>query len=546
MQPLGADDPRTVGGYRLLRRLGAGGMGRVYLARSASGRTVAVKTVYPHFAADEQFRERFRREVASAMRVGGSGPPRGEAPRSATAWTAPVLDADPDANVPWVATGYVAGPPLQQAVAEHGALPEAAVRALGAGLAEALEQVHGLGLLHRDVKPSNVLLALEGPRLIDFGIARAMDATASLTSSGVSIGSPGYMSPEQVLGRGVAEPTDVFSLGAVLVYAATGAPPFLGDASAVLLYKVVHEEPELDGLGGGLRDLVASCLAKDPAERPEPAAIVRRLAGGQDESGGRYDAGGTDGAGRLVRAEWPPSSVVEEVSHAAALLDLEPDDADGPLGPAHANASGPVPFTRSSEGPAGPGSTPESPPESTSGALAEQVTADAVRSGEDEQKPGRRSRRRLSCTLTVSVACVLGIALTTTWLWPQTHGADSGPVTTGDVPKEFLGTWQGDQTFTDSGAPAGEMRITIKQGRKGQRIAVGRSDLVGMKCRGDHYLVSASPHRLVTKSTEESGSAVCVGSDHETFTLHGDRTLEHVSADSSGENGSKGTLRKLR
>ncbi|HCA85508.1 MAG TPA: serine/threonine protein kinase, partial [Streptomyces sp.] len=160
MQPLHADDPRTIGPYRLLRRLGSGGMGRVYLGRSAGGRTVAVKVVHPHFAADERFRARFRLEVDSARRVGGD-------------WTAPVLDAGPDAPVPWVATGYVAGPALSRAVTDAGPLPEHTVRTLGAGLAEALAAVHGLGLVHRDVQPSNVLLTVDGPRLIDFGIARA-------------------------------------------------------------------------------------------------------------------------------------------------------------------------------------------------------------------------------------------------------------------------------------------------------------------------------------------------------------------------------------
>ncbi|CAM5475870.1 Serine/threonine-protein kinase PknD [Streptomyces microflavus] len=184
MQPLEAGEPHTIGAYRLLGRLGAGGMGRVYLGRSAGGRTVAVKVVHPHFALDEQFRARFRREVESARRIGAQ-------------WTAPVLDADPDAPVPWVATGYVAGPPLSQAITEHGPLPEHAVRTLGAGLAEALHVVHGQGIVHRDVKPSNVLLALDGPRLIDFGIARALGATVSLTSTGVSVGArpPADMAP---------------------------------------------------------------------------------------------------------------------------------------------------------------------------------------------------------------------------------------------------------------------------------------------------------------------------------------------------------------
>ncbi|MDG4864194.1 serine/threonine-protein kinase, partial [Streptomyces sp. T-3] len=268
MQPLEAGEPTVIGPYRLLGRLGAGGMGRVYLGRNSGGRTVAIKVVHPHFALDEEFRARFRREVEAARRVGG-------------AWTAPVLDADPEASVPWVATGYVAGPSLSQAVGERGALPSLpghSVRVLGAGLAESLAAVHALGLVHRDVKPSNVLLTLDGPRLIDFGIARATDGTASLTSTGVSIGSPGYMAPEQILGKGVTGASDVFSLGAVLAYAATGQSPFSGDSSAALLYKVVHEEPEITLPEGDLRDVVSACLRKDPGARPAPGEVARRLA----------------------------------------------------------------------------------------------------------------------------------------------------------------------------------------------------------------------------------------------------------------------------
>lgn len=268
MQPLGVDEPTVVGPYRLLGRLGSGGMGRVYLGRSTGGRTVAVKIVHPHFALDEEFRARFRREVEAARRVGG-------------AWTAPVLDADPEAPVPWVATGYAAGPSLAAAVADSRRASGPFRTSPGQpSLAEALSAVHALGLVHRDVKPSNVLLTLDGPLLIDFGIARATDGTASLTSTGVSVGSPGYMSPEQILGKTVAGPADIFSLGALLVYAATGEPPFPGDSSASLLYKVVHEEPRLGSLEGELRQLVAECLAKDPAERPTrvtwPGASPRR------------------------------------------------------------------------------------------------------------------------------------------------------------------------------------------------------------------------------------------------------------------------------
>uniref|UniRef100_UPI000A970E5B serine/threonine-protein kinase n=1 Tax=Streptomyces torulosus TaxID=68276 RepID=UPI000A970E5B len=306
MQPLDVGEPTVVGPYRLLGRLGSGGMGRVYLGRSAGGRTVAVKVVHPHFALDEEFRARFRREVEAARRVGG-------------AWTAPVLDADPEASVPWVAIGYAAGPSLSAAVADGGPLPEHTVRVLGAGLAEALSAVHALGLVHRDVKPSNVLLTVDGPLLIDFGIARATDGTASLTSTGVSIGSPGYMSPEQILGHGVTGAADVFSLGAVLAYAATGESPFPGDSSAALLYKVVHEPPRLDGLRGDLHDLVERCLAKEPGARPAPDEIARALA--------------PDGAARLVTAGWLPGSLVEQVGRSAVqLLNLDATE-PGPSGP---------------------------------------------------------------------------------------------------------------------------------------------------------------------------------------------------------------------
>ncbi|MET7286269.1 protein kinase [Streptomyces sp. NPDC005573] len=347
MQPLGADEPAAIGPYRLLGRLGSGGMGRVYLGRSAGGRTVAVKIVHPHYALDEQFRARFRREVEAARRVGG-------------AWTAPVLDADPEAAVPWVATGYAAGPSLAAAVTDGGPLPARTVRALGAGLAEALTAVHELGLVHRDVKPSNILLTLDGPLLIDFGIARATDGTASLTSTGVSVGSPGYMAPEQILGRTATGAADVFSLGAVLVYAATGLPPFPGDSSAALLYKVVHEEPELGSLGGELREVAVACLAKDPAARPAPAALARGLA--------------PEGAARLVTAGWLPGALVEQVSRSAVqLLNLEAvgEAPSGPVG--FSSPSVPAPSVPAPWGPGGP--APRAPADSNGLAASTGPTA---------------------------------------------------------------------------------------------------------------------------------------------------------------------------
>ncbi|WP_380558131.1 protein kinase domain-containing protein [Streptacidiphilus alkalitolerans] len=263
MQALEADDPQQVGGYRLLARLGAGGMGRVYLARSRGGRRVALKVIRAELADDPDFRARFAREVASARAVGG-------------AFTVAVLDADAQAETPWLATEYVAGPSLSEAVREHGPLPADSVRALAAGLAEALVAIHRAGVIHRDLKPSNVLLASDGPRVIDFGISRAVEAT-ELTRTGVIVGSPGFMSPEQIEGHQVTPATDVFSLGAVLAFAASGAGPFGEGSAPSLLYRVVHSEPRLDAVPEELRGLVGSCLAKDPVSRPGPDALLDRL-----------------------------------------------------------------------------------------------------------------------------------------------------------------------------------------------------------------------------------------------------------------------------
>ncbi|WP_217205799.1 serine/threonine-protein kinase [Streptomyces sp. AC550_RSS872] len=297
METLQPDDPRELGRYRLLRRLGAGGMGRVYLARSPGGRTVAVKVIRPDLAADAGFRERFRHEVDIAKAVSGRH-------------TAPVVDADPVAPLPWLATSYVLGPDLTDVVAAHGALPEHTVRALGAGLAAALQEVHGAGLIHRDLKPSNVLLAADGPRVIDFGIARAVDGSR-MTQTGVVVGSPGYMPPEQALGQDVGPAGDVFSLGAVLAFAATGRSAF-GDGAAshaALLYQVVHGEPDLADVPPSLLGLIRACLLKDPARRPAPAEVVAALA--------------PRGVGDVLH-DWLPSAVASTIAtHAAGILDLE-------------------------------------------------------------------------------------------------------------------------------------------------------------------------------------------------------------------------------
>ncbi|MFG2289698.1 PQQ-binding-like beta-propeller repeat protein [Streptomyces sp. NPDC048595] len=252
-----------IGPYRVIRELGAGGMGRVHLAASRSGRAVAVKVVRPELAADPDFRRRFKAEVDAARAVSG-------------AFTAPVVDADPDGPRPWLATAYIPGPSLTDAIAAHGPMPEATLRVLGAGLAEALAAIHRAGLIHRDLKPSNILLTADGPRVIDFGISRAVDGTV-LTAEGQIIGSPGFMSPEQSTGGDLTSAGDVFALGAVLAFAATGTPPFGTGAVHALLYRATHEPPELDGVPQALLGTVAACLDKDPARRPTVAQLQEWL-----------------------------------------------------------------------------------------------------------------------------------------------------------------------------------------------------------------------------------------------------------------------------
>ncbi|WP_405361049.1 protein kinase [Kitasatospora sp. NBC_00085] len=595
MQALGADDPRQVGGYRLLRRLGAGGMGRVYLGRTAGGRTVAVKLVRGELAEDAEFRARFRQEVAAARRVGG-------------AWTAPVLDADTEGEHPWVATGYVAGPALGTAVRDFGPLPEQAVRTMGVGLAEALTHVHGLGLVHRDVKPSNVLLTLDGPRLIDFGIARALDATSGLTQSGYVVGSPGFMSPEQANGQPAGPASDVFSLGAVLAFAATGTQPFgEGVSVAVLLYRVLHEEPELAGLDGPLRAVVLDCLAKDPAARPTPDQLRTRL-----------DADGTATV-RLGRGGWLPPALAAEVGRSAVrLLDLE-GESDPAAGPGPVGAPGPVdaPGPADVPGPAGApvdglplrtptigGGTPvEAPPEWTPMAGAGVPTGAGARpTWVPGSSPGRQlareHERRMRWPVAIAGVTAVVLALVAVKLglfsWqgsadpeitdttattsaptgatgvtqppptastgtPSTgtpatsSSASSGPATTpsagpGVVPARFLGTWSGEMT-TEKGLPAGTTTLVIGQAAVGQENTTSRNATSGplsITCEGAWRLDSASPEKLVFTSrlVRSSFPGACTGgSNAETLTLQQDGTVRFTSADPPAGNPS-GTMRR--
>ncbi|MBY8340182.1 serine/threonine protein kinase [Streptomyces spinosirectus] len=604
MQPLGADEPTVVGPYRLLGRLGSGGMGRVYLGRSAGGRTVAVKIVHPHFALDEEFRARFRREVDAARRVGG-------------AWTAPVLDADPGASVPWVATAYAAGPSLAAAVTDGGPLPGHSVRVLGAGLAEALAAVHELGLVHRDVKPSNVLLTLDGPLLIDFGIARATDGTASLTSTGVSIGSPGYMSPEQILGKGATGAADVFSLGAVLAYAATGEPPFPGDSSAALLYKVVHEEPELGPLDGELREVVESCLTKDPSARPAPGDLARRLA--------------PDGAARLVAAGWLPGALVEQVSRGAVqLLNLEAttsgqEAASGPVGfssvsvgdgapaaggegagagrstvgefgpppvmqPSTPAPSTPVPSPPVSPTPATPAPSVPEPRDAPPGKLSVSVAASSG--------PGDGGRgRRMSCTVALAVAGALAaVTVGSAFLFdllpgtgsngkdnnaggepsttaPPSYGATDGAsespkpgaspkpsesaepsgsaqptVGTGSaVPASYLGTWEGQALALDGTLPVGTFRLTVHKADVGEELGrLRQTDQLGGVCNDILTVKTVTAQQIVATSVgAESNHSGCNPTPHTVRLSHVGDDLKYAS-DSEAEGNPAARMSKIQ
>ncbi|WP_062211103.1 serine/threonine-protein kinase [Streptomyces sp. NBRC 109706] len=308
MKPLTAGDPRRLGDYQLLGRLGEGGMGAVCLARSSRGRTVAVKLVRGDLASDPDFRERFAREVEATRRAGGQ-------------WTAEVLDAETGTDTPWVATDYIPGPSLHEVVAEtHGPLPERSVWLLADGLARALRDIHRVGLVHRDLKPSNVMITMERPRVIDFGIARAVEsAGGTLTRTGMLVGSPGFMSPEQCRAEAVTAASDIFTLGAVLAFAATGRSPFGSrDTSPhVLLLRIVQGEFDLTGLPDELRAVIAWCLAARPADRPTADAVIERTAPHHDGE------------------PWLPGTLLAALGQRAVqLLTAEtPDAAPGPEEP---------------------------------------------------------------------------------------------------------------------------------------------------------------------------------------------------------------------
>ncbi|MEV5831685.1 serine/threonine-protein kinase [Spirillospora sp. NPDC052242] len=502
MEALGPDDPRGAGAYRLIARLGAGGMGRVFLGRSARGRMVAVKLVHPDLAGDPEFRRRFRHEVAAARKVGGE-------------WTAAVLDADTESDAPWVATAYVPGPSLREVVDAHGPLPEASVRALADGLARALRAVHGHDLIHRDVKPTNVLVTIDGPRLIDFGIARSGDGDVA-TRTGVLVGSPGFMSPEQVRGTPLTPASDVFSLGAVLAFAATGRPPFDG-AADVRLYRLVFEAPDLDGVDGPVRDLIERCLAKEPDARP---ALGELLTEPPEDT-------------------WLPAAVVADLGrHAARLLDFEDPHAEPPAPIA------PTPAVPPHTPPPTPSPTP--PPTPPPGPPPGVLHGPPPGPPPGRTGPAAPARSRTPLYLAMGAAATVAVvAAALVFILAQDDGrgggahadgrsggpAPSGTVTgrsanggnaqdeAGAIPRELLGTWEGGTASATSRI----RRFTVAQGEVGEAVVTLRSVGEDILCEYEgRLLYGGSTVGLDVRRTRAVPGG-CAESTEITLTREGER-----------------------
>ncbi|WFB10786.1 PQQ-binding-like beta-propeller repeat protein [Streptomyces sp. LX-29] len=456
VEALTAGDPRWLGPYRITARLGAGGMGQVYLGCSPGGRAVAVKVIRPELTDDPGFRARFAREAAAAQAVSG-------------AFTAAVVGADPHSVPPWLATLYVPGLSLAEAVARHGPLPARSVWALGAGLAEALQAIHAAGLIHRDLKPSNVLLAADGPRVIDFGIAVASEAAGTLTRSGLVVGTPGFMAPEQLTGEPVGTATDVFCLGAVLVFAACGRGPFGQGTTPALGYRAVHEPPDLTDVPEEVRPVVDRCLAKAPPARPTVPELLRELAERVvPEAASQAPGGGAETVVLALRgAHWLPTPVADAVdrAHTRAAAGAPGAPPDSRVDRA-ATGFGAAPLAGGPAGPGGGAGTPYGP--TASGPVPPAVRKGAPpRDGVDPAAPppgeasdagagGRAATRRrvLAALVGTVVAAAAGLGARRLWGAGEGDGADTAGRDSGE-PRRPPGrvAWR----FTTGGAVTAAM-----------------------------------------------------------------------------------------
>ncbi|MFH8612709.1 protein kinase [Streptomyces sp. NPDC018029] len=410
MMRLRREDPRVVGSFRLHRRLGAGGMGVVYLGSDRRGQRVALKVIRPDLAEDQEFRSRFAREVSAARRIRGG-------------CTARLVAADLDADRPWFATQYVPGPSLHDKVAAEGPLSAADVAVVGSALAEGLVAVHEAGVVHRDLKPSNILLSPKGPRIIDFGIAWATGAS-TLTHVGTAVGSPGFLAPEQVRGAAVTPATDVFALGATLAYAGMADSPFGHGSSEVMLYRVVHEEAQLHGVPDALAPLIRACLAKDPEERPSTLQLSLRL----KEIAAREAQGIGEARPPAPRQDHdrPTGRLAESYLDERTQRRPAPGSTPPPRsGPARTGSSRPA-APRSGSRPAGPRNTTRSggrpAPRSGTGRQGPRTT------GTGRRMPAnpRLLRQRLTVFVVVTLLVALGIAAAQGCQGPARSLGDTG------------------------------------------------------------------------------------------------------------------------
>ena len=467
-----------MGGYRLLGRLGAGGMGQVYLGVSPSGRRVAVKLIHPIHAGTAQFRQRFAREIDAARRVGGFH-------------TAVVVDADPRADPPWMVTAYIDGPSLQAEVERGGPLPADGVRALGAGLAEGLAAIHACGLVHRDLKPGNVILAPDGPRIIDFGIARAADATTGLTSTGVVVGTFAYMPPEQLRGEAAGTASDVFALGGVLAFAATGRPPFGREPAATVMFRIVAEPPDLAGLADdGLRQLIGACLAKAPQARPTVQALLSALGAPAPRAAPIAPVGAVPFGG----APTPPSGMVPIAAGTPTQTQASapvPTGREAPLPPgtgsAPAGIRAPAADTRAPAAKTGPGAPvlprsgtmppgqpPWAQPLSAQPPWAEQgAPAPAIQPSRAGARPGRRSRRPAIIGTAALIVAAAAIIV------PVVLGKGAPPAEAGHQPTEAAGLVRtGGPRTTPSGTPSPSPGPTGRRSPAATASAIPERDLI--------------------------------------------------------------------
>jgi serine/threonine protein kinase len=521
VQPLRRWDPERIGPYAIIGKLGAGAMGQVFLARSAAGRLVAVKTIRVELAEEPGFRARFAREVAAASRVSG-------------VFTAAVIEADPDADLPWVATAYIPAPSLSTLVRQAGPLPVPAVRWLAAGCAEALQSIHAAGLLHRDVKPSNVLVAPDGPRVIDFGLARAAERVQLTATRGAS-GTPAYMAPEQARDATQASPaSDVFSLGATLVYAATGHAPYQGDTVMDILVRLATEPPDLAGVPAELIGLVTACLERVPRMRPSSTAIVGQLGPFAQPTGSGRLLSLPDSAMAVIagyaRASLPQAT--ERQSQAtegqSQATDRPPWDTEDDQHPADDGTAGSaVAIGRSLPGHSTAGTgTPGTGTAGSHTALPGFHSPDsyAARHGAGPQAPGpaaddRRGRRALPLWSLVAVAVVLLAAGTAIGVVLRGGATPSGPLA--GAPTSGTAAASGHQSAGPT--PGASKSAARTSGTQTSRVKTSSSRTSGSQASSTLGPVTPPPSACTGQS--QSGPQLCIsqpfGDGDTVFIIHG-------------------------